>query len=606
MYDCILIGAGPSNISCANYLYYQGYKNFLIIDSGKDINQRDHNSSIDCVHGLGGAGLFSDGKFSFYPAGTYIWNNLDKFDLDISYNYLTNVFKDYIDIPDLTKLKNQNNNLDNKDNNLNNNLNWNLKDYLSIYLNLSQRKKLIDDIVNDFKEKILYQTNVVEINKILSHYKVICLNLLTNTQFDFETKNIILGGGRFMPIFIHKYIKWIPLEFKRIELGVRVEGPSSHPLYSISPNTDPKFVKTINSNIEFKTFCWCRNGETVLTQYNLDSDIQIKTWSGRSDINKTSRSNFGFNLVIKDSNQYELVNKIFRLNDFTIPINDILSDNQNLSNNQIPLDYQPIMNILFPEIINYLETFQIDKSNLNLIGPTIEGVGYYPITKNNLQIPNELVWVGGDCGGKFRGIIPSMLSGIYIGLQVCKQLLKSKTKPLVIFIGGKRYVGKGETAILLKKYYESKGKKVFIGSFSYILKINFSREFGLDLDRFLSDHSYKDIYRDELTEYFSKTNSMEYAYYLESIIDKNEYQIYIIDDLRLLEHVEYINTVLKSKYQTYMIKICSNNLERKKRGWVETNYDSTRYETELDDYKGFDKIINNNTSLDDLETFLTN
>jgi uncharacterized FAD-dependent dehydrogenase len=101
MYDIVLIGAGPSNITCANYLIKNNINNFVIIDIGKDIGIRDHDLGLDCVHGLGGAGLFSDGKFSFYPSGTYIWEKFNQEDLAKGYVELKNILNPYIELPEL-------------------------------------------------------------------------------------------------------------------------------------------------------------------------------------------------------------------------------------------------------------------------------------------------------------------------------------------------------------------------------------------------------------------------------------------------------------------------------------------------------------------------
>ena len=53
-------------------------------------------------------------------------------------------------------------------------------------------------------------------------------------------------------------------------------------------------------------------------------------------------------------------------------------------------------------------------SDTAVLFPAIEGVGAYPDTNNNLQIPGEKIWVVGDLSGSFRGIIPAMLSGAYV------------------------------------------------------------------------------------------------------------------------------------------------------------------------------------------------
>ena len=49
--------------------------------------------------------------------------------------------------------------------------------------------------------------------------------------------------------------------------------------------------------------------------------------------------------------------------------------------------------------------------------PCIEGVGDYPITDGALAAAAG-VWIAGDAGGRFRGIVASMVSGRYAGLGV--------------------------------------------------------------------------------------------------------------------------------------------------------------------------------------------
>jgi 2-polyprenyl-6-methoxyphenol hydroxylase-like FAD-dependent oxidoreductase len=68
----VIIGAGPSGLCCA-YTLQQLNIPFKLLEMGKCLTSRDRNDSFDSANGAGGAGLFSDGKFSFYPAGTALW-----------------------------------------------------------------------------------------------------------------------------------------------------------------------------------------------------------------------------------------------------------------------------------------------------------------------------------------------------------------------------------------------------------------------------------------------------------------------------------------------------------------------------------------------------
>ena len=408
IYDVVFIGAGPANITAGSYLHKNQCDNFLIIDSGKNVKYRDHKSEIDCVKGVGGVGLFSDGKFSWYPSGTKIWN-LEKTRNNKSYNFLKKILSPFIkDIPNFPDVQEEFI-LENY---------WKEKSYKSDYLNLEQRKNLLLNLTNDYINKFLLETTVVKITKIYSSlYYIECLNNITKITSHIYAKNIVFGGGRFMPLFMKNMGINIPFVFKRIELGVRFAGSSSSQIFDITKNTDIKFVKNdFENETQYKTFCTCRNGEIVLTNYD-----EIKTWSGRSDCEETNQSNFGFNVIFKNEKYMYLLESAISTQPFNVKYNDI-DNNVNTLNN-----YDDVLKKLKKEIStlhtdNNVSTEELQ--NFDLIGPTIEGVGYYPKIDENLKIPDENIWVVGDCSGIFRGIIASMLSGIYVADILLENIIK--------------------------------------------------------------------------------------------------------------------------------------------------------------------------------------
>jgi len=177
----------------------------------------------------------------------------------------------------------------------------------------------------------------------------------------------------------------------------------------------------------------------------------------------------------------------------------------------------------------------------------------------------------------------------------------------IIFLSGKRYVGKTSTAQIIKNGIENKGKNATIMSFSYLVKKTYCQKNGLDLNRFLTDHAYKDSHRVPMTQYFASTDQMIYAEYLHKQIQEGEregkgnerkegkdFDVYIVDDLRLLMHVEYINKVMEKDYNVTIIRVNSDEKNRTKRGWIESVYDQEPFETEMDNYKHFDYILHNN------------
>ena len=117
----------------------------------------------------------------------------------------------------------------------------------------------------------------------------------------------IFGGGRFFPLQMKEFCECV---FKRIEVGVRIQDSSTNPLFSLMKGIDPKYkylLDTENSakcacdlrtptathaetttsptcgnnrtlQIEWRTFCCCREGEVVATTV-----AGIRSVSGRAD-----------------------------------------------------------------------------------------------------------------------------------------------------------------------------------------------------------------------------------------------------------------------------------------------------------------------------------
>lgn len=91
--DTIIVGGGPAGLA-AGMVLKSNRKKYLILEKGKDLVNRDPNDPKDVAMGVGGGGLFSDGKLSFPPSATYLWTQLNSSKLKESYEYLYNVFDD--------------------------------------------------------------------------------------------------------------------------------------------------------------------------------------------------------------------------------------------------------------------------------------------------------------------------------------------------------------------------------------------------------------------------------------------------------------------------------------------------------------------------------
>ena len=373
--DFLVVGAGPAGLAFASSI---NTSNVLVVDLGKPVSERCRHSPEECVQGAGGAGLFSDGKFSFYPAGTELWKG-DVTILKEAYNLLEKDFSPYGIIPPFPEITPGNHCLQD-------NSGWCFKPYPSLYLSLEARYSLIDALANRCS-KILYETECINYRPINEGYLVMLKSRSCDEPFFVKTKELVLAGGRFMPLFLQAKKR-----FRRYEFGFRITGPADC-FQKDGAYIDPKYILH-QPGVEWRTFCWCERGEVVLTRFK-----EIQSYSGRADCAPTDSSNFGFNIRVKDEQLLSKADfqKLLKLAPFQTSLS-------HFCNNMT--DYYPpsCARLIEYGLSRLLERFpSLNDTNISVVGPTIEGVGHYPDV--------DKISIIGDCGGSYRGIIPSMLSG---------------------------------------------------------------------------------------------------------------------------------------------------------------------------------------------------
>ena len=153
LYDVIIIGGGVSGLSAA-YALSQKKRRVLVVERGKQIFERQRTDKFDVANGIGGAGLFSDGKLSMYPSATNLWK-LRKVDLMIAYAEVKSILERVgVNIDDYSEA-------------------WNKettktgvhKQYQSLLMNIEQRMKLIFlfcQIIGE--DRIMVESNVTNVS----------------------------------------------------------------------------------------------------------------------------------------------------------------------------------------------------------------------------------------------------------------------------------------------------------------------------------------------------------------------------------------------------------------------------------------------------------
>lgn len=412
IFDCIIIGSGPSGLTAANILSKYNV-DFMIIDKGVQLYKRNRNKPSDIVSGIGGGGLYSDGKISFYPSGSNLYK-LSSNRLEKSYNKLSEIFGNLsIEIPPFKKewtevLKKSDNKTSSQ------------KDYESKVLSQDELYNLGFYLYDQIgKEKFLTKHDVVGIDSIKNVFHIILDDVENKSTKRIKSRNILFCGGKFGASRYPDILEKTDLTFKKFEFGFRIESSYDKFDYKDLKQTDLKliFENKTNKNIEFRTFCFCRKGYIV--HGNFDGINSFNGISNRVDFYKT---NFGINMRFTDETEYlknedsltalKKSGKIFRfsIKEFLDKNNEIISSNlQNL--------YKDLLLTKFP---------LLSKSDATLIGPSFEYFGYYPVLNKDLKLNANNFWVAGDATGDFRGLIPALLSGIYVAYSFLKKEEKEK------------------------------------------------------------------------------------------------------------------------------------------------------------------------------------
>jgi uncharacterized protein len=411
-FDAVVIGAGPAGLSAAASLR-KAHARVAVLEMGKAVELRDRQAPVDLATGVGGAGLYSDGKFSAYPAATRLWGLEDQQSLRLAYEWLTEILAGEIPLPPFPQADRFPEEISE--------LQVRLKEYPAWQMNLTARTHLIGDISADLGSSLKVGAHVRSLTP--ERQGLIVKYSDTNGRLlSIRTRTVVIAGGRFGHLLMPKWAPWAPNVFRRYEVGLRLESGIRDFFLQESPVLDPKYLirsSTSAPRVEWRTFCTCRNGEVVATDF-----CGLTTLSGRADTPATERSNVGFNV---------------RLLERPGPGSPLAGDLSDLMSGKVPTRemelgaYQagadicgPALDELLRKGLTLLLGTSIEAGSLRVAGPCVEGVGDYPMLDANLRLAStQPVWVAGDHTGLFRGLTASFVSGYYAGLQAARWLEKA-------------------------------------------------------------------------------------------------------------------------------------------------------------------------------------
>lgn len=389
-----IIGAGPAGLAAA-----QAEPRSVVFEHGFALGARNRNG-LDTAEGVGGAGLYSDGKFSFWPSASRLWM-LEPEPLDVATRWTYAFLQRHgVCIPEMQVTAPARDGTGQPT----------LKAYPSVYTTPEQRMAMVADL--SARINIRTETAVLGVSLEDGAWS------LTDSQGDTTTsESLIWAGGRFGPVQLLNLAGGgaLPARPARLEVGVRIQQENSKFFLRETEQVDPKFIVPETDTSEWRTFCCCRDGEVVRT-----ATAGFLTLSGRADGPKTGRSNVGFVWREEDEANVEALSQELLKNlqgstaSFAFKVNDLASPT--LQRNLVSRYGLEIGRRLSEGLARLPTLFPgADWSGTEILGPCLEGVGWYPEHDEKLRVGEQRLWVAGDSSGTFRGLVPAFVSGYFAG-----------------------------------------------------------------------------------------------------------------------------------------------------------------------------------------------
>lgn len=410
IYNSVIIGGGVSGLTVAYKMKLMGMR-VVVVEHGRDLFNRKRESPFDVANGIGGAGLYSDGKLSFYPSATELWK-LEERDLHDAYLYfkefMGNFSIDVGDYPDIEEKPGKEERV------------W-FKRYESVQMNLEQRMGIVYRMAMVVgAEALLTETDVTKITKSDGRYEIETAH--NGQKSVIIAESIIIAGGKHCFDFLKDLMSNITIKnsFNKTEVGIRIECDNESFDYYFDSQQDVKLISKSDSERDVRTFCCCRDGVVLQSEsYGLNG---YNGSSGEQPV--TGKTNIGILIQTKGKEATKLRNeirKIGHVNGDSTSLSDFMQSKHVLLGKTLDDDIRSFINDCFPKMA---------KADGVVYFPAIEKMGHYPVLKKQLQMEDENIWVCGDATGLFRGLLPAFISGLLVANSLSRSLRQQEERLL--------------------------------------------------------------------------------------------------------------------------------------------------------------------------------
>ncbi|MBU0505661.1 MAG: FAD-dependent protein [bacterium] len=462
-----IMGAGPAGLFLAQEIIRnQPQAKIAIIDMGKSLKDRKcpllvKGICAQCrvchaVHGVGGAGMYSDGKLSLYPAGTGLKDLIGEKEArklcnDVYWRLIEELqgWPMKITAPDSEKKKQDLSNL--KESALD------LKTYNVAHVGSEGIQKICRGIEANLRKQGVQFCLGTRVSNVISNengFEIFTQGVGGDQKF--YADNFVSAAGKSSGSVLRRILMSVglPIKYNHIELGVRVETFQDAIEILTDIHLDAK-VKMKHDDAEIRTFCMCRGGYLARCGYDtFDSNKRIFTISGFSlTQSKSQNSNFGIlvrrrfpSYVDPIAMQLPIISKINKVAKGTVVqrYEDFLKNKktslkrliENGVSTTLPESAPANLHELMPN--NILEPVRVFMENLSKVMPKLghgDTLLHAPVwemcwdripTNDKLETDIPGFYVAGDAIGIARGIVQAAASGIIVARSILSRMLTHK------------------------------------------------------------------------------------------------------------------------------------------------------------------------------------